>query len=353
MFQYFRWVQFIALSSLCLTVPLFGFDSAIPMRLDGANATLLAEAMYLRKTFGDKIWPGFGGSVIPIVVITEKNEFAINFPKKLERFASIGIDPILGTEIQVGERLHSTNLVASFQLQGIDAVVIGAPALIERNGAKWIITVIHESFHVFQSQNGGHRKIDETELGKGSPDGSWMLNFPFPYKNQSVMGAIHLQGFSLYLAATEGDPGNATYALGTVLDSINVYRNLLQLVMEGTGSYKYSCLEEWVEGVAFYTEYKIVKMVIEDVAYKPTKAFECLPEEMSYLRAWDTYYKHLPNLIKHAGKAAKSRTAFYHLGFGKALALDRLLPDWKKRYFSPKLWLDDLIGEAVVSANPN
>ncbi len=50
---------------------------------------------------------------------------------------------------------------------------------------------------------------------------------------------------------------------------------------------------------------------------------------------------------KHAGRAAQSRTAFYHLGLGKGLLLDKLMLDWKTRYFAPGVWVDDLLMEAL------
>lgn len=46
---------------------------------------------------------------------------------------------------------------------------------------------------------------------------------------------------------------------------------------------------------------------------------------------------------EHAGRATRDRNAFYHLGMGKALALDRVDPRWKKQYFAARVWLDDLL----------
>jgi peroxiredoxin len=68
-----------------------------------------------------------------------------------------------------------------------------------------------------------------------------------------------------------------------------------------------------------------------------------LPDFKSYQQVWDDSYKGRIFLVKHAGRAAQSRTTFYHLGLGKGLLLDRLLPDWKTRYFAPNVWLNDLL----------
>jgi hypothetical protein len=36
---------------------------------------------------------------------------------------------------------------------------------------------------------------------------------------------------------------------------------------------------------------------------------------------------------------------------GKALALDRVSPGWKEKYFVPGVWLDDLLAAAVAGAH--
>lgn len=77
--------------------------------------------------------------------------------------------------------------------------------------------------------------------------------------------------------------------------------------------------------------------------YQPTEAFQQLPEYKSYQQIWDESYKGRFFLVKHAGRTAQSRTAFYHLGLGKGLLLDRLMPDWKTRYFAPNILLNDLL----------
>lgn len=52
-------------------------------------------------------------------------------------------------------------------------------------------------------------------------------------------------------------------------------------------------------------------------------------------------------ISKLLGSSAQSRATFFQLGFGKALLLDQLLPDWNTRYFAPGVWLDDLLKTAL------
>jgi peroxiredoxin len=110
--------------------------------------------------------------------------------------------------------------------------------------------------------------------------------------------------------------------------------------------YEYSQFQEWAEGIAFYTEYKLAEAAGSG-DYQPTEAFRQLPDYKSYQEIWNESYKGRIFLVKHAGRAAQSRTAFYHLGLGKGLLLDRLMPDWKTRYFAPRVWLNDLLMTAL------
>jgi peroxiredoxin len=110
--------------------------------------------------------------------------------------------------------------------------------------------------------------------------------------------------------------------------------------------YKYSQFQEWTEGIAFYTEYKMAEAAATG-NYQPTDAFKRLPDYKSYQQIWDDSYKGRVFLVKHAGRAAQSRTTFYHLGLGKGLLLDRIMPDWKARYFASSVWLNDLVMTAL------
>ena len=76
-----------------------------------------------------------------------------------------------------------------------------------------------------------------------------------------------------------------------------------------------------------------------------------MPSSLRYDDLWREAYESRPFLTKHAGRAAKSRTAFYHVGAGKALALDKVDAGWKKRYFLPGIWLDDLLADVNEEAH--
>jgi hypothetical protein len=283
-----------------------------------------------------------------MLYITPEYEFAIGFPKRLEGFRPLGDSRREGATVQFRARTIDPHLAASFPLEGVPVLVIGRPAALEKSPNTWVVTAAHEMFHVLQYQRGSMRRVAALKIGPES-DASWQLNFPFPYKDDDVMRVVHLQGHLAYLAARADDAAEARYSAGTVLDATAVYRDVLARLDPSGRSANYSRFQEWNEGTAFYTEVKMAEAAARP-GYQPTPAFLKLPGATSYRDLWETTYRNKLFLAKHAGRAARSRTAFYHLGLAKCLLLDRLDPGWKTRYFGPDGWLDDLLEKALRSA---
>jgi thiol-disulfide isomerase/thioredoxin len=119
-------------------------------------------------------------------------------------------------------------------------------------------------------------------------------------------------------------------------------------LLERTGAEaaaNYARFQEHDEGAGRYTEYRVAELASED--YEPTPEFAALEDFVPYARVWSEAYASSPFVIKHGGRAVRTRTLFYYTGMGKCLLLDRIGGDWKSRYFAPDVWLDDLIRDAV------
>ncbi|MDQ3918910.1 MAG: TlpA family protein disulfide reductase [Acidobacteriota bacterium] len=316
-----------------------------PPQLSRQDEVLLAETYHLWQSLGEKVWAGWTQSSMPFIYVTEDYEYAVGFPKALQGYAPLGKDALLDKTIQARKRVFGTHASASFPYEGVPAVVIGTPAALGKSPSAWVLTASHEMFHVLQDSRGGIQKVRQLKIGSDSDPG-WQLNFPFPYKDADVMRLIHLQGYPLYLAATDAEQDAVKYDAGTAADAVRVYRSFLRQQSPDNKLYDYSRFQEWQEGIAFYTEYRMAELAASG-DYRPAEAFLHLPGYESYGQVWDEDYKRRTFLVKHAGRAAQSRTAFYHLGLGKGLLLDKLVPDWKSRYFAPGVWLDDLIFAAL------
>lgn len=282
-----------------------------------------------------------------MIYVGETEEYAIGFHRPLPGFVPAGSASDRVGSAQVRPRTLPVGSAASFPVDGATAVVMGRPEALGKSPEAWVITACHEMFHGFQQSRGAAGKIESLEIGP-KQDGSWHLNFPFPYRDADLMRLIHLQGYLLWLASVASGSDDAVYNIGMALEANRVYRTRLESLMPDGKAAKYSLFQEWSEGVAAYTEFKIAE-ALGTTAHQPLAAFSRLPDFRGYPAAWKADYQNRPYLVKHAGRATKSRTTFYHLGMGKALALDAALPGWKSKYFLPGVWLDDLLNEAIQS----
>ncbi len=316
-----------------------------PPQLSASDVAVVAEAYHLWESLGESLWPGWTKIPMPLLFITEKYEYAVGFPDSITGFQKLSGVAISGRTIKVRERVLAPNLSASFDVQGHSAAVLGQPKALGKSPTAWVLTAAHEMFHVFQASRGSDGKIASLDIGP-KEDASWQLNFPFPYKNDNAMNLIHLQSYPLYLSIQSSEEIDSKYNVRTALEAARVYENYLGVLQSDGKLYRYSQFQEWDEGVTFYAEYKLAQAAATG-KYRPAEDFAALSGNKSYEQVWAEDYRQRLFLVKHAGRAARSRTAFYHLGFGKALALDRLYPEWKARYFDENIWLDDLLISAL------
>jgi hypothetical protein len=329
----------------CLAAVLSGACAAEIPALSSRDTAIIEEAFNVWSSVAGDIWPGASKIKVPLVYIAEEYEYAIGFPALLSDFSNLGEIGPQRRGVQARKRTLNKDLSASFPIEGVPAVLLGSPEALGKSLGDWVVTAGHEMFHVFQAVNRGYEKVAALEIGDRN-DSSWHLNFPFPYSDPDVLRLIHLQGYLAWLASASTDLEDAKYNIGTALEAVQVYRSRLAQLRPDEKTYQYSQYQQWNEGVAAYTEYKIAESVARK-DYRPTPAYAALPGFQSYEELWRRQYQSRPFLAKHAGRAAKSRTAFYHLGMGKALALDKLSQTWKHRYFAPAVWLDDLLAEAI------
>ena len=326
--------------------PLLSFArQSAPAQLGHEDIALIAEAFNLWKTLGEKMWTGWTEIPMPVLYITGEWEYAIGFPGAMRGFQPLRQNIGLTGNIQTRRRVLSPDSSASRDIERVDAVVMGTPAALRKSSGAWVLTAVHEMFHVLQSARGSTGKVRALKLGPET-DASWQLDFPFPYKDADVMRLIHLQGYPIYLGITGTEEAEVKYNAGTALDAIQVYRSFLKTLAADERLYWYSQFQETIEGIGRYTEYKMAEAAANS-DYQPTEAFRRLADFKGYRQVWEESYKNQLFPIKHAGRAARSRTTFYYLGLGKGLLLDRIMPEWKARYFAPDVWLDGLLAAAL------
>jgi peroxiredoxin len=334
--------------AVALMLSSLGATAAAPEAIAPRDSTVIAEAYHLWQSLGEAVWPGWTDAPMPLVYVTGDREVAVGFGSVPEGFEAVD-QRIAARAVALRDRVLDTDLAAAYDFQGTPAVVIGMPENLEWSPTRWALKAVHEMFHVLSMQRGSAEKIRALEIGPDD-DASWHIDFPFPYNDINVMRLMHLQGYPLYLAVADDqdDERGVKYDAGTALEATEVLKAYLLATTGDERAARYAMFQEGEEGAGRYTEYTMAKLAARR-EYEPLAGFRVLDGYESYATVWEEDYAPEVFVIKHAGRAVKTRTVFYYIGLGKCLLLDRLDPDWKHAYFAPGVWLDDLIAAAVGS----
>jgi len=307
----------------------FGQDKPALREID---RTRLAEAFRLSDQLSDELWPGWSKAPLAVLLVTPDKEFLIRHPQPSKDFTSIGYDPKLKSEVFYRDRKFQTSLLATFPaVGGISTIVIGqAENTDSKTSTPWVITLMHEHFHQLQdSQPNFFKDTEALNLSRGDQTGMWMINFPFPYETPAVSGQFSTL-VRLLLEAINTKP--KTLFTSKLSDYLAARDTLKQMLTPD--DYKYFSFQLWKEGIARYTEYRVVHWAA--AKYQPTREFRSLKDFTTFSAAADQQH----DLIVHELSTLKlenyKRVAFYPIGAAEGLLLDRSNPKWRSRYFAEK-----------------
>ena len=310
-------------------------------KLNHGDVEVISEAFNLWKTEGDKIWKGWTKIKMPFLYKKENFEYWINFPDNIHKGKYI--QKIKNMSVYGKSVSGNNGFAASMDIDSVAAVVLSSPKITGMTKERWIITAIHEMFHVYQnSKKSYQRKIKELGISYGK-DASWMLNYPFPYKDSSLQTISHMEGYLLYKIYKSNNNMENIYDSFLLSDILSLYKNHIICKYGTDNNYKYSEFQQSVEGIAKYTEIKMAKIAEKD--YTPIN-----PD----IHFTDIYTNQI-NVIRHCGKGTGGRLTFYYLGLGTGLVLDKINPSWKENYFKTA-WLNEIFNislKQIIKKNSN
>ncbi|UBM63405.1 hypothetical protein LA303_05420 [Candidatus Sulfidibacterium hydrothermale] len=306
--------------------------SASVPKLAPTDIEVISEAYHLWKTKGDNVWPGWTKINMPFVYKKKHFEYRINFPATARRgrfVEKIGKMDVYGLPVS-----DSGGMAASMDVDHVPAVVLSSPEITGMTKERWIITAQHEMFHVFQDSDTAYRrKIKSLKIGYGK-DASWMLHYPFPYRDSLLNTIAHMQGYLSFKIYRSDNLRESLYDSFFLNDILALYKNYLHCRYGSNNDYKYAVFQQSVEGTAKYTEIKMAEIAQTD--YVPLH-----PD----LHFTDDYTNQI-NVIRHCGKGTGGRLTFYYLGTGMCFVLDKINPDWKKSYLSTA-WLNKILAASL------
>jgi hypothetical protein len=322
---------------------------ARPETLPELQRLRLEEAFRLAERTGPGIWPGFDASEAPVLLVVGETEYLLNRERPPEGFTPIEGDTFRSRPVFRRARVLPQALLATFPAIGESTVIVGTAEATGRSPTRWVLTVVHELFHVFQAGRGLNEKIEA--LAIGSPeDPSWHLEFPFPYGDDDVARAMHLLGYNLFRTVTDDPPNEAEirYAAGTADEAMSNLLRLLALRFDDARNGNYLRYQVAKEGFARYFEYRVAEAAASDEEASVDGFLES-EGARPYDEVWHAEYG-MSQLyqLKHLGSVSRNRVEFYSLGLGIGMALDRLGADWKSVVLEPGVWPDAMLHDAVA-----
>lgn len=248
---------------------------------------------------------------MPVLFVAESSEFLIDHRPPGTGFTPLGHDSLLRGEIWSRPRRFPPTLLATFPaVAGRPTIVVGSAERTGKSPREWVLTLLHEHFHQWQSSLPGYYgRVAALDLARGDTTGRWMLDYPFPYDSAPVQRAVSDLAASLNRALS-APPDERTDALLASVTDRDRLRDLLS-----PADYRYLEFQLWQEGVSRFVEIAVAEAAGNGYAALAARMRGDLKRD-----------------LREMSLAHSRRVGFYALGAGLALVLERHRPDWKEAY---------------------
>ncbi len=317
----------------------------------------LLEALHLKATLGDQVWPGWGTTEIPVIVWNEGYEFLVEYPNEPPaNWTIISDDDLEGKTyyrrpaddpqnfaVPVGDTWAASMgtkssadefLIRSFK-DFFPAPIkqIFPYRLLIQPSETQIGGLLHEAFHVYQIKVAPNRlKTAEAAHNSGDQYKAVAEGFQSEWKQESALLAKALQAetntekaalIKQFLALRDGR--RKDHGLG---EELSDYERWL----------------EWEEGIAKYVEVAILKEAFETRTYQPLPKIRADRDFHSYQKFNQRWNQ---EMIQLRYQTTSGESQFYMTGMAQAFLLDDLMPDWKDNYWEDGVFLEGLLRQAT------
>ena len=271
---------------------------------------LYAEAREIAGNEGNALWPGYSDAPFQIILIDGEVEYLVCGEGPGEGFEPAGRNQETGCPLAQRARQFSPTFLASFPaVDFIPTIVVGTPDATGLTPENWRIVLLHEHFHQMQDAiPGAYQAALALDLHGGDETGMWMLNYPFPYEDETV-AAAHRAMSDAALRALEADDTDFNAAFADY-----VARRGAFLASLGDADARYWEFQVWREGVARWTELELSRRASLDA-------------EVRY--QWGRLIDELDSVQL----ATRQRSAVYASGSSDAELLERAGIAWRERYW--------------------
>ncbi len=321
--------------SLVFLVNVFAFAQTPELRKE--DKIRIAEAIKIADKVGDEVWKDWSKVSFTLLLVTDKYEFLINHPNPTDDFKKLGYDELLKSDVYYRDKVFDEHLLATFPaINNVNTIVVGLPENTSRSSIAWIFTILHEHFHQLQYTQPDYVSSTQS-LGLAGDDntGMWMLNYNFPYEQIKVYRQYGI--LMKTMKDVLGFYGTKEYEM--MLSEYQYERaNFKKLLSEK--DYAYFSFQNWQEGVADYTEIKLMGLLKKE-GYQFSDDVKNLSDYVPLDSFVVKYYDRKLNLAENQKLNEDKRVCFYTSGSLEALILDKVNPNWRDLYFTKKFYMEE------------
>lgn len=351
-------------------------QSSTPERLTDADLARLEEALHLRQTLGDSVWPGWGSWDSPIILYNEKYAFLTGLDQPSPGWIKVPETAVRGGAWEQVQGLSLNGHPVYRQAVSDADRVIGAFTV--RVGDRWVACLGTNEWSRVSFVRGMRGQL---------PPGVREV-FPYPLVWQFLMGATdrylaalmhesfhayqgmllpqkldaaeqstRLEGSYPWSASQAGwqaelDALAAAVRSGERSEQIRLARRFLELRRQRRASLglsaeqvNYERQREWLEGLAKYAELSI-GLAASNPNYQPTAGLSRLdPQFKGYAEYRSFYQEQLSEVNRLSGRSEETR--FYYSGMAQAVILDRLNPAWKPLVMQEGVYIEDVLADTL------
>jgi hypothetical protein len=323
-------------TNLIFLLQLYSFYTfgQVSPELREADRIRIKEANIISSKYGDNIWKGYNDVPFIIILVTDSIEFLIDHPNPSDDYIFLINDEVLDSKIYYLKTQFNPQFLATFPaVNGLSCIVVGTPENTNKNSSEWIITLLHEHFHQYQSTHPGYyENINQLSLSGGDQTGMWMLNYPFPYESIAIKDQFKSFTESLYLSVTSINNKDFEKKLMLYIKERERLKNVMP-----AADYRYFSFQLWQEGLARHTEYIFLDLLKN---YTPSKEISALPDFEPFGALKKKMYDEEMKKLKENNLDQSQRNSFYTVGFAEGILLDKLNKDWRSRYFEDMFYIE-------------
>jgi hypothetical protein len=353
-------------------------ESEVTEVLSDNQKAYMLEAFNLQQEQGNDLWPEWGNTKIPIIVYNESYAFLVGYDNPPDGWYKMPIGEYRGMKwekvsndtffgeayyrqllpdnnvtpenftVKVGDKWVATMQTKEYasvkffngfreELPPVFSSIFPYRIfwnLIMGQAEQYISGLLHESFHAFQGT------LVPQKLAQGEMAASKSDQYPWN-KNENVQGWKDETSLLLKAYYSENIDSVKHYT-AKFLTARHLRRQNASL---DTQDITYEQEREWLEGLAKYTELKILLMANQNISYQPVEEISQFPEFKDYRKINRNFNRQVDEVTRAAGRSGESR--FYSGGMLQAIVLDKIAPGWKSSAFDHDVFLEDLLSLAV------